>query len=151
MEGYRYLDHTADVEFVAYADDFDDLFENALLAMFDTIADIKKVAKDPGTIQRIKIEAKSSDTTGLVWETLQQALSKVEAEGLFAYKVEKPFYKFYRKEYLFFAECLAKPKKPALSKLEVKGVSKFDLKFRESGIDYTDKSHNFEVSVVLDV
>ncbi len=152
-EGYKYLDHTADIEFLAYADEFETLFENALLAMFNTIADIKKLEKwkSKEHLFEIKADVQGSSITDLMWETLQSALSQAEANGLFAYKVTDTMYKNWRGKTFFFAKCHAKEKDQKFAKFEVKGVSKFDLKFKERGIDYKDKDHEYEITVVLDV
>ncbi len=150
--GYRYIEHTADVEFVAYGDTLEELFENALLAMFNTIADIRRLAEYRSEVHKFEIEAKGDGTEDLIWETLQSALSHAEAKGVFAYKVEKPFYKgMYNGKYLFLATCCAKAKDQKFSNLEVKGVSRFDLKFKEATSGKRHNGHSFEANVVLDV
>ncbi len=150
--GYRYIEHTADVEFVAYGDTPEDLFENALLAMFNTVADIRKLAAHKSKASKFEIRAKGDNTEDLVWETLQSALSISEAKGVFAYKVEKPLYKtMHNSKCLFSAICSAKAKDQRFAKLEVKGVSRFDLKFREAAHGSRKDGHGFEVNVVLDV
>src|SRR5512145_1776758 len=41
---YEYLEHTADIKFLAYGDTLEEVFENAALAMFNVIIDTGKVS-----------------------------------------------------------------------------------------------------------
>ena len=58
-KGYEFVDHTADVEFVAYGKTLEELFKNALLAQFDTIADIRKLAKSKQNAQTFLVSEKA--------------------------------------------------------------------------------------------
>ena len=143
-KGYEFVDHTADVEFVAYGKTLEELFENALLAQFDTIADIKKLTKSKQKVQTFLVSEKARALDDLLWFVLQDALSVSDAEGLFGYAI-KSLKIVSDGEYEIKVIVNAKKKEQKLSKLDVKGVSKFDLKIVEK------KTGGFEASVVLDV
>ena len=52
---YEYLEHTADIKFLAYGETVEEVFENAALAMFNVIIDTEKVSGET--------ERSSSDIT----------------------------------------------------------------------------------------
>jgi SHS2 domain-containing protein len=115
--GYRYVEHTADVEFIASGASMEELLSNALLAMFDTAADLKMLARQRSRQVRFRLKEKAGDAKDLLWSSLQDTLSAVI---------------LCRKS---TAEC---------AKLDVKGVSKYEL-------DIVRKGKRLEASVVLDV
>jgi SHS2 domain-containing protein len=143
-ERYRYVEHTADVEFVAYGAGMDELFRNALLAMFDTAADIRKLAGQRRSPVKFSLKEDSNDTKDLLWLTLQDSLSKASAKGIFAYGVSKLNIKETKRGYALEAVILGRKETPGVAKLDVKGVSKYDLNINRIG-------RHFEASVVLDV
>jgi len=71
-------EHTADVAFIAYGDDFNEAFENAAKAMFNVITDIKKV--EVKKCLDIKIE--DDDLRGLLKKWLEELLFYFDAEGI---------------------------------------------------------------------
>ncbi len=143
MKGYEFVDHTADVEFVAYGKTLEELFKNALLAQFDTIADIKKAALAKAKEQKFTISERARTLDDLLWFVLQDALSISDAEGLYGYGIRSITISE-AGEYTAEITTKAKKKSKSLSKLDVKGVSKFDLKILRG-------ANGFEASVVLDV
>ena len=143
-ERYRYVEHTADVEFVAYGAGMDELFRNALLAMFDTAADIRKLAGQRRSPVKFSLKEDSNDTKDLLWLTLQDSLSKASAKGVFSYGVSGLSIKETKKGYVLDAVILGRKETPEAAKLDVKGVSKYDLDISKTG-------RRFEASVVLDV
>jgi SHS2 domain-containing protein len=143
-EKYRYVDHTADVEFIATGRSLEELFSNCLLALFDTISDTKAVAKSKGKTKTIKVSEKAADLEELLWITLQDAFSLADADGAFGYAVESISIAGEKGKYHLQAAVKTKAKHPAASKLDVKGVSRFDLKIRPS-------KNGISASVVLDV
>lgn len=141
---YRYIEHTADVEFVAYGASIEELFSNALLAMFDTGADTKKVSAQKSRQMRILLKESSESAEDLLWSALQDSLSIASAKGAFAYKVSELSIEETKKGYSLKAVILGKKATTDAARLDVKGVSKYDLGIRKKG-------RNFEASVVLDV
>jgi SHS2 domain-containing protein len=142
-KGYEFVDHTADVEFVARGKTTEELFKNALLAQFDTLADVNKIAKSEAKEQAFTINERARAIEDLLWFVLQDALSVSDAEGLYGYGV-KSISIIENGEYEIKVVASAKKKERRFSKLDVKGVSKFDLKVIKG-------PKGFEASVVLDV
>ncbi len=143
-EKYRYVEHTADVEFVAFGADIEELFGNALLAMFNTASDIKKLARQKSREIKFSVKETSDETNDLLWLALQDSLSMALAKGIFAYHVSELKIKETEKGYALSAVIVGRKETAELAKLDVKGVSKYDL--------HVSKKHgHFEASVVLDV
>ncbi len=142
--GYRFVGHTADVEFEAYGSGVEELFRNALLAMFDTAADVHKLARQRSAPVGFPLKEKSKDLSDLLWMTLQDALSAASAKGLFGYKVPQLKVAESKGLYSLSAEILGRKETPQLSKLDVKGVSKYDL-------NVTKSKKGMKSTVVLDV
>jgi SHS2 domain-containing protein len=142
-KGYEFVEHTADVEFIARGRKIEDLFKNALLAQFDTAADIAKLARSKSRTKTFLISERASAMEDLLWFTLQDALSVSDAEGLFGYGI-KSIEIASDEEFIIKVVVSAKKKEQKLAKLEIKGVSRFDLKIVKG-------PNGFEASVVLDV
>jgi SHS2 domain-containing protein len=143
-KGYEFVEHTADVEFIARGKTLEELFNNALLAQFDTLAEIRKVSKYVSKELTFSIDEKARTLDDLLWFVLQDALSISDAEGLYGYDVKSIWLSDNEGDYEIKIVVNAKKKHPKFSKLDVKGVSKFDLKIVKD-------QKGFEASVVLDV
>jgi SHS2 domain-containing protein len=76
--GFEFLEHTADVYIAAYGKDLAEAFENAALAMFETMTDTKGVKP----INEKAVEAKGADKQALFYNWLEQLLIKFEVEGV---------------------------------------------------------------------
>lgn len=125
---YRFVSHTADVEFIAFGKDTEQCFENALLAMFETMTYKAKLisSKSKGTSFVVKDKAKNAED--LLWYVLQDTLSIADSKGIFPFKVGNLKIMEKAGTYKIEAKILAKPKEQAASKLDVKGVSRYNLK-----------------------
>ena len=143
-EPYRYVEHTADVEYIAFGGDMEKCFANALMAMFDTMTYKSKVSssKAGGISFLVKDKAKSKED--LLWYLLQDTLSISDSKGIFPFKVQKLKIMEDKGNYKIEAKILAKPKEPVASKLDVKGVSRYNLSVRKA-------RDGIEAVVVLDV
>ena len=75
---YRYLPHTADVEYVAFGKNINEAFGNAALALFNTTAYIGALQKSTGKEKTVGIKAKSDNIEDLVWRGLQLCLSEAD-------------------------------------------------------------------------
>jgi SHS2 domain-containing protein len=141
--GYRYISHTADVEFLAYGKTLEESFHNGLLALFETIAYTKKVSasKDPALTFAMKVKADTIEK--LLWYTLQDAISILDSKSLFAYKVSGLKIRK-AKGYTLTAKVHAKRRRDEDSKLEIKGVSMYELKVEH-------KKSGFVSRAVVDV
>ncbi|MGC8622572.1 MAG: archease [Candidatus Micrarchaeia archaeon] len=133
MLRFKYLNHTADVEFIAYGSNLATVIPNALSALFNTIAYSEKISRLPTKSIRVKMSITSASVEDLLWETLQRAISIGDARGIFFYNVLSPKAEAMNGKYHFTAVLLGKRAKPEMSKLEVKGVSKYNLSIRKSG------------------
>lgn len=74
---YRFFPHTADVKFRAYGKTLEEAFQNAALATFATMTDIKKIKQKKK--KKISIKAKSKES--LLYDFIQNLLFFVDTEG----------------------------------------------------------------------
>ncbi len=152
--GYRFVNHTADIEFMAYGASPAKLFGNAFLALFDTMAyraSVAKIAKSVKSakgsgngIDTFQVNEKADSLEELAWLSLQDALSEADANGISPFGAEKITIKEENGKYLLHATVSGMPQDPKHRKFDVKGISRFSLKVsREKG--------RYAMSVVLDV
>ena len=145
MLRYKFINHTADIEFIAYGRELDEAFKNALLALFDAIAYVGKLKRAGGKTKTIAISAAGADKESLLWASLQTSLSVCDAKGVFAYGVGKLSIKTYKSgAYGLRAKLLVKGKCPECAKFDVKGISKYDMK-----VEHKNKA--VKAYVVIDV
>lgn len=85
---YRYLPHTADMAFVGYGRNLGEAVENAALALLGIMLDVKRVEKDRARVFYVRISEKAETREDLVWFTLQDILSEVDARYLRACRFE---------------------------------------------------------------
>jgi SHS2 domain-containing protein len=87
-KSYEYLDHTADVLFIAKASNLEDLFEQCALAVENTQVEVKLI--EPKIKREINLEAKSNED--LLFEFLDELLFYKDSERLifskFEFKIE---------------------------------------------------------------
>jgi len=141
---YRYMEHTADVEYIAYGRTMDECFTNALMALFDTISYKRKISLSRSKTLEFSIKDKARTIEDLLWYTLQDAVTIMDSKGVFGYNVAELKVKEGKGSYSISAKIKGKTKEDRTSKLDVKGVSKYNLKIKKSkGL--------IKASVVLDV
>ncbi len=75
---FEFLEHTADVYVRAYGEKMWDAYENAALAMFETMTDTRKVAQ---TVEE-SFEVEAEDQYALLYNWLEMLLVKSETEGM---------------------------------------------------------------------
>lgn len=75
---FKFVPHTADVQFEAYGRTINEAFQNAASAMFDVITNTRKVK--PKISKKIKV--KSEDNESLLYDFLQKLLILHETEHL---------------------------------------------------------------------
>jgi SHS2 domain-containing protein len=90
MKKFEFVDiTTADVAFVAYGKDLNELFTNAALAMFEVMIDTKDVKPKVGK----KVKADGNDLQSLMFNWLNELLVFVDAENIafsqFDVKIDK--------------------------------------------------------------
>ncbi len=85
MKAHRqYLEHTADILFVAEAPNLEQLFQQCGLAAEESMVDIKKV--EP--IKKIKIELEAKDIEKLLFDFMNELIFYKDAEQLIFSKFE---------------------------------------------------------------
>jgi len=140
MKNYLFFDHTADILFEAYGPTFEKALENAAAALFETIADLKKVK----TTRSVKIREWAPNRDELVVRVLSALVAQRDAEGLFfkTFSVKK----IEGKDGGFHLQGEAKgsPMTPQAGLLDVKAVTHHETKaFQKSG--------QWTVRVLLDI
>jgi SHS2 domain-containing protein len=79
MEKFEFVDiTTADVAFVAYGKDLNELFANAALAMFEVMINTKQVK--PKIVKKVKI--KGNDLQSLMFNWLNELLVYVDRDNI---------------------------------------------------------------------
>jgi len=76
--GYRFLDHMTDAIIEAYGSTLEDAFENAALALCDTMIDLKSVVPR----NEFKISAKGNDLYSLLFDWLDQVMLLLVADRI---------------------------------------------------------------------
>jgi SHS2 domain-containing protein len=74
---FEFLEHTADAYIAAYGESLEEAFENAALATFEVMTDIKKIK--PKTEETIELEA--HDESALLYSWLEELLIRFETTG----------------------------------------------------------------------
>ncbi len=75
---YEYLEHTADIKFLAYGKTLEEVFENAALAMFNVMIDTGKVSGETAK----EIFLKSPDLESLLVDWLSELLYLFEVDEI---------------------------------------------------------------------
>jgi SHS2 domain-containing protein len=75
---YEYLEHTADVKFLAYGKTLEEVFENSALAMFNVMIDTRKIS---GELVK-DIFLKSPDLESLIVDWLSEHLYLFEVDEI---------------------------------------------------------------------
>ena len=77
-KGYEFLEHTADAYIAAYGRNLAEAFENAAVAMFDVMTEVKTV--NPRFEDSVTVEGK--DEYSLLYNWLEALLIKSETNGM---------------------------------------------------------------------
>ncbi len=141
---FRYVRHTADVAFFAYGRNFKEALQNAGVAMFSLMFDIKKLRKAAGKTKKIIISERAKEKEYLVWYLLQKSLSTVDAEDIqvIDFKVNK--LSVQKGKCLGTCILTCKHASEYLSRFDVKAVTPHELEVKE-------QKNSCRIKVVLDV
>jgi len=74
---FEFLEHTADAYIAAYGESLEEAFENAALATFEVMTDLKKIK--PKVEETIEVEA--HDESALLYNWIEKLLVKFETTG----------------------------------------------------------------------
>ena len=83
MKPFEFLPHTADVKFLAYGKTLEEAFENAALATFATMTDIKKVKAKKKKI----VSVQAHDYSSLLYSFLEDLLFLLDTENFCLSKI----------------------------------------------------------------
>ncbi len=144
MRQYRYLPHTADMRFRAYGDGFGEALENAALALLNAMLDLDRVAKSRGRLVKVPIRETAYTQQELVWFTLQDILSRIDARKLNAYEFRISGIQMKGKKLHLAGTLMCKRSGEDNALLSVKAVTPNDLFVRNHGGRCT-------IQVVVDV
>jgi Uncharacterized conserved protein len=142
--GYRFIEHTADVEFIATGKDMPEAIKNAAMAMFETICDVKKVSHAKSRMYTVKIKKRTNNYTDLAWSVLQYLLSVSSSKGLFLYTVD--CVRLSEKGHMVSCAISAfgKPESEEFARTEVKAVSRYEISAEKT-------KNGYRIRAVLDV
>ncbi|MEM3227414.1 MAG: archease [Candidatus Micrarchaeaceae archaeon] len=144
MAKFRYINHTADVEFRAYGPTLTTALSNSFYALFDTIAYVKKVSHHASNSKVVRLKVHAKTIEDLIWQSLQSALSLGDARGIFFYRIRSIGIKKQGNGYNLSVILLGKNERPEYSKFEVKGISRYNLSLKRRG-------KLFIINIVVDV
>lgn len=113
MKRYKYLEHTADIKFRAYGKKVNEVFENAALAMFNTMSDDKIKSK---IRKRFKVSGK--DYESLLYNFLEEFLVLIDTDNFFLSKVKVRI-----KDFILMAEAVGDNVKNYETNIDVKAVT----------------------------
>jgi SHS2 domain-containing protein len=141
LKKFEFLEHTADVYVAAYGATFEGAFENAALAMFETMTDTKTIRPE----LKETVEIAGEDEYALLYSWLEALLLKFEVEG----KLYSKFNVKIRKKpegYTLKAEIFGEPFDPEKhpSKVAVKAVTYHRMEIAK-------KDGGFSVKFILDI
>ncbi|HID94084.1 MAG TPA: archease [bacterium (Candidatus Stahlbacteria)] len=124
---YKFLDDlTSDVMFEAYGETLEEVLENAALAMFSVVCDIKRVRP----LRSMRVEVSSKDEKSLLHNWLSKLLTDSEIEGLFLSKFN--IHKIERNDNLhLYATASGEEASPEKGGTVVKGVTYYGLKLEK--------------------
>ncbi len=143
MIKFRYLPHTADIEFIAYGRTVKELLNNSLLALFTAMSEVKRVERADEKPGFFAISEKAASREEIIWYMLQDALSKIDALGVTAFDAKVVAMKE-TKDGIYSKCTIAYKRTKDYPKFDVKAVTPHDLKVKvKDGVLY--------VRITLDV
>lgn len=140
---FKFVDHMADIEFIAYGKTDEELFSNALAALFETVCDTRALSRSDGRKVKVTVKEKADSLEELLWYTLQHTLSITESRRVFAYEIAEIKISEENGRFSCELKAFAKEKLDEYSKLAAKGISKYGLKITKGEVS--------EARVVIDV
>ena len=137
---YKFFDHTADILYESYGATFEEALENAALALFETIADLKKVK----ATKTVKIREWAPNRDELAVRVLSDLVAQRDAQSLFfkTFSVTKMEEK--DGGFALQGEAKGSPMTPEAGLLDVKAVTHHETKAVQSKGKWT-------IRVLLDI
>ncbi len=82
VKKFMYVEHTADIAFVAYGKTLEEAIENSVLAMIGVMFDIDGIKSSKSRIMEVELRDSAGNIEDLVWFALQSILTKVQVGNL---------------------------------------------------------------------
>ncbi|MDR1993636.1 MAG: archease [Nitrososphaerota archaeon] len=120
-EKFEFLEHTADTYIRAHATRMEEAYENAALALFETMTDSTKITQT----QEATLEVEAEDQYALLYNWLEALLIKFDTEGLLFSKFQITNWKETPESFSFTAKMWGEPFNPKKhpQKVGVKAVT----------------------------
>ncbi|MDE1854770.1 MAG: archease [Candidatus Micrarchaeota archaeon] len=141
---FRYVPHTADVAFIAYGRNFKETVENAALAMFGVMFDLKKLKEQKGKVKTLRITERASSREDMLWFILQKIVSKVDEKRVNAFRFKVNSLSETEGRVVLHGCIFYKPVKEYVALLDVKAVTPHGLEVKRGSAGYSAR-------VLLDV
>ena len=139
MQKFRYLPHTADMRFRAYGSSPKAAFDNAALALLNIMLDIGKIRSKAKETMTVRISQRAKTEEDLVWFTLQDILSKVDAKKLNAYEFKTKSIRKSRGAIVLEGTLACSRSREDNALLSVKAVTPHELRIRrKAGLTVID-------------
>jgi len=135
---YKLLPHD-ELRFVAYGKSLEEAIQNSAFALFDTIANTKKLNSE----KSFEISLKEQSLEDLVWSLLSELLWIIDAKQVFLKELKIEELKTNR-EFEIKAKAFGCNALKELGKRDVKGVSKNQLEIKKN-------DNYWEIFVTLDI
>lgn len=78
MKNFEFLEHVSDIYIAAYGRDLKESYENAALAMFQTMTEVNSI--EPET--KVEVTVEGDDEESLLYNWLENLLVRFEVDGL---------------------------------------------------------------------
>ncbi len=142
LNAFEYFDVTADIGFWAYGDSLEEAYQNAGLAMFNVMTDVKTV----NCLEKKEFKIESEDLVSLLYDYLEELLYLFDVELLFFSKFDVSIEKISEG---FKLKCIAYGEKVNWSihprKSEVKAIT-----FHKMEVLFED-DESVKISTILDL
>ena len=128
--GFEFLEHTADAYIAAYGEDLAEAFENAALALFETMTDTEAIKP----VDERTVLAKGEDKQALLYNWLERLLVLFELEGMLFSKFKISRIQKAKEGFRFEAKAYGEPYDPRRhrQKVGVKAVTYHRMEVNEA-------------------
>lgn len=144
MQPFEYKEHVVDVLYEAYGFSFENCLENAAAAMFNVIADTKKVHGK----EKVVVEEKAETLEELVGFVLSDLLSELDAREIFLKEFKVNSFKQGKDGYSLKGTAYGSDAEPELGGTVVKAVTYHEIKVEK---EEKNGSEHWKITVLLDI
>jgi SHS2 domain-containing protein len=148
-EGYRFLEHMTDAEIEAYGSDLDVAFENAAIALEDTMVDIKTIS--PLINENIKVDG--DDKEELLYNWLEALIIRQDTASMLYSKFECKISKVQKTRFILDAQVSGEkfnPKKHE-QKTAIKAPTYHEMVIKENLLTKNNPRRRVTLRFLLDL